>query len=238
MATRVGESGWSFVQQAGTLIVAVAVVVWAAAYFPHDPQVEQELRGRYAEQLQQLDARIADAPAEMPPNQQPGPRTAAEWQAEKNTLEQRINNEVAAAYIEHSFLGRAGKLIAPLVRPLGWDWRIGCAVIASFPAREVVISTLGVIYQLGSQQDAASPSLRETLRTATWPGSERHVFNVPVALSIMVFFALCAQCAATLAVIRRETNSWRWPAFTFVYMTALAYLGGLVTYQVGMLFTG
>ncbi len=89
-------------------------------------------------------------------------------------------------------LGRAGKLIAPLVRPLGWDWRIGCAVIASFPAREVVISTLGVIYQLGSQQDAASPSLRQTLRTATWPGSEQHVFSVPVALSIMVFFALCA----------------------------------------------
>jgi ferrous iron transport protein B len=147
-----------------------------------------------------------------------------------------MENEVAAAYIEHSYLGRAGKRIAPLVRPLGWDWRIGCAVIASFPAREVVIGTLGVIYQLGGDQDAASPSLRETLRTATWPGTERRVFNVPVALSIMVFFALCAQCAATLAVIRRETNGWRWPAFTFVYMTALAYLGGLITYQVGMLF--
>ena len=110
-------------------------------------------------------------------------------------------------------------------------------MIASFPAREVVISTLGVIYQLGGQQDAASPSLRQTLRAATWPGSEQPVFSVPVALSIMVFFALCRQCAATLAVIRRETNSWRWPAFTFVYMTTLAYLGGLVTYQVGMLFT-
>ncbi len=137
--------------------------------------------------------------------------------------------------MEQSFLGRAGKLIAPAVRPLGWDWRIGCAVIASFPAREVVISTLGVIYQLGGQQDAVSPSLRETLRAATWPESGQRVFNVPVALSIMVFFALCAECAATLAVIRRETNSWQWPAFTFVYMTTLAYLGGLVTYQVGLL---
>ncbi|MCU0981762.1 MAG: ferrous iron transport protein B, partial [Pirellulaceae bacterium] len=100
----------------------------------------------------------------------------------------------------------------------------------------VVIGTLGVIYQLGSDEEAVSSSLRETLRTATWPGSQRPVFNVPVALSIMVFFALCAQCAATLAVIRRETNSWRWPAFTFVYMTVLAYLGALVTYQVGMWF--
>ncbi len=196
-------------------------MVWAAAYFPHNPRVEQEVRGRYAEQIQQFDD-----------------RTSADGRAEKDALERRIDNEVAAAYMEQSFLGRAGKLVAPLVRPLGWDWRIGCAVIASFPAREVVISTLGVIYQLGGEEDAASPSLRQTLRTATWPGSAQHVFNVPVALSIMVFFALCAQCAATLAVIRRETNSWRWPVFTFVYMTALAYVGALVTYQVGMLFTG
>jgi ferrous iron transport protein B len=217
VAARVWDSGWSFLQQAGTLIIAVAVVVWAAAYFPHDPRVEQAVRSRYADQLRQSDAMAASA-------------------TDKAVLEQRMANEIAAAYIEHSYLGRAGKLIAPLVKPLGWDWRIGCAVIASFPAREVVIGTLGVIYQLGGDQDVASPSLRETLRAATWPGSQRRVFNVPVALSIMVFFALCAQCAATLAVIRRETNSWRWPAFTFVYMTALAYLGGLITYQVGMLF--
>jgi ferrous iron transport protein B len=215
VAARVWDSGWSFLQQAGTLIIAVAIVVWAAAYFPHDPRVEQEVRSRYADQLRQFGA-------------------TGEAAAGKAVLEQRIANEVAAAYIEASYLGQAGKLLAPLVRPLGWDWRIGCAVIASFPAREVVIGTLGVIYQLGSDEEAASSSLRETLRTATWPGSQRPVFNVPVALSIMVFFALCAQCAATLAVIRRETNSWRWPAFTFVYMTVLAYLGALVTYQVGM----
>jgi ferrous iron transport protein B len=217
VAARVGDSGWSFLQQAGTLIIAVAVVVWAAAYFPHDPRVEQDVRSRYADPLGQF-----------------GTTEAAG--ADNAAMEQRIANEVAAAYIEHSYLGRAGKLLTPLVRPLGWDWRIGCAVIASFPAREVVIGTLGVIYQLGSDPDVASSSLRETLRTATWPGSQRRVFNVPVALSIMVFFALCAQCAATLAVIRRETNSWRWPAFTFVYMTVLAYLGALVTYQVGMWF--
>jgi len=237
VAGRVGESGWSFVQQAGTLIVAVAVLVWAAGYFPHDPQVEQAIRSRYTDQLRQLDDRLTPAPGQISRDSQRALQQLAEA-AEKKALEQRISNEVAAACMEQSYLGRAGKLIAPLVRPLGWDWRIGCAVIASFPAREVVISTLGVIYQLGGQQNVASPSLRETLREATWPGSERRVFNVPVALSIMVFFALCAQCAATLAVIRRETNSWWWPAFTFLYMTALAYLGGLVAYQVGMLFAG
>lgn len=237
VAARMGESAWSFLRQAGTLIVAVAVVVWAAAYFPHDPQVEQVIRSRYAASLRQLDARISPAPGQVSWDPQPALQQQT-LGAEKEAREQRINNEVAAAYMEQSYLGRAGKLITPLVRPLGWDWRIGCAVIASFPAREVVISTLGVIYQLGGDLDAASPSLRQTLREATWPGSSRRVFNVPVALSMMVFFALCAQCAATLAVIRRETRSWRWPVFTFAYMTTLAYLGALITYQVGMLIGG
>jgi ferrous iron transport protein B len=106
-------------------------------------------------------------------------------------------------------------------------------VIASFPAREVVVATLGVIYNLGAEQDEASSTLRDTLRNATWEGTSRPVFNVPVALSVMVFFALCAQCVSTLVVMRRETNSWRWPVFTFVYMTTLAYLAALLVYQIG-----
>jgi ferrous iron transport protein B len=131
-----------------------------------------------------------------------------------------------------------GRAIEPAVRPLGWDWRIGCAVIASFPAREVVIGALGVIYNLGRDLDVGEQSDQDRLagrmRAAIWDGTGKPVYNIPVALSIMVFFALCAQCAATLVVIRRETNSWGWPAFTFVYMTSLAYLGALLTYQVGM----
>ncbi len=110
-------------------------------------------------------------------------------------------------------------------------------MIASFPAREVVVATLGVVFNLGEEGDAESKegsnAFHAKLEKATWNGTDRKVFNIPVALSIMVFFALCAQCAATLAVIRRETNSWRWPAFTFAYMTTLAYLGALVTYQIG-----
>ena len=115
--------------------------------------------------------------------------------------------------------------------PLGWDWRIGTAAMASFPAREVFVATMGTIYNLGGDQDESSTSLRDTLRSAAWPDG-RPVFNVAVALSVMVFFALCCQCAATLAVIKRETNSWTWPLATFTYMTLLAYLGALVTYQV------
>jgi ferrous iron transport protein B len=96
---------------------------------------------------------------------------------------------------------------------------------------------LGVVYGLGKKVDSKSDESRGALgarlRQAVWDGTDRRVFTLPVALSLMVFFALCAQCAATLAVIRRETNSWRWPAFAFGYMTGLAYLGALITYQAG-----
>ncbi len=234
--TRVVDSGWTFVRNAGTLILAVSIIVWAAAYFPRDPHIEQQVRQRYAERVEQLDREIArlavvDAAAQDTDSTALDQRSAARRQ-----LATRIGNEIAAANLEHSLLGRAGKAVAPVFRPLGWDWRIGCAVIASFPAREIVIGTLGVLYQLGDAEDEQSESLRETLRAASWPGTEQPVFTIPVALSIMVFFALCAQCAATLAVIRRETNSWRWPAFTFAYMTTLAYIGALITYQVGSWF--
>ena len=144
----------------------------------------------------------------------------------------------AGAYQRQSWLGGMGRSIEPAVRPLGWDWRIGCAAIASFPAREVVLGTLGVIYNLGEDIDIhdeqGQTQLQAELKRATWDGTDRPVYNIPVALSIMVFFALCAQCAATLAVIKRETNSFGWPIFTFVYMTVLAYLGALATYQLGM----
>jgi ferrous iron transport protein B len=108
----------------------------------------------------------------------------------------------------------------------------------------VVVGTLGIIYNLGKvesdslreEENVGETDLGKALRAAKWPDG-RPVFTVPVALSLMVFFALCCQCASTLAVIRRETRSWRWPLFTFTYMTVLAYVGALVVYQVGRLFT-
>lgn len=138
----------------------------------------------------------------------------------------------AAELVENSYLGQAGHWVAPAVRPLGWDWRIGMAVIASFPAREVIISALGTIYSLGAGEDEGSESLRATLAAAAWPDG-RPIYTLAVALSIMVFFALCAQCLSTLVVIKKETGSYGWSLFSFGYMTALAYLGALATYQVG-----
>ncbi len=235
---RVCENGWAFISGAGTLILVVAILVWAAAYFPHPPELGSQVRADYAEQLAALEQRERGLQQQDDLSEDQRQAATDQLLEERAELRGEISAAVAAAYMEQSFLARAGHFIEPVVRPLGWDWRIGCAVIASFPAREVVVGTLGVIYHLGEGEDETSESLRETLRSATWPGTGRKVFNVPVALSLMVFYALCAQCAATLAIMRRETNGWGWPLFTFVYMTLLAYIGAFLTYQGGILLFG
>jgi ferrous iron transport protein B len=222
VAYRMAERGWSFVARAGTIIFAVTIVVWALAYYPRS---DEQVAGAIAAQRASLAASEA---------------TAADLAAFDDA--DHLDRLSASLHQQYSFLGRAGQWIEPAVRPLGWDWRIGCAAIASFPAREVVMGVLGVIYQLGPDVDVGSAGdqsrLGSQLRAASWDDTGQKVYNLPVALSIMVFFALCAQCAATLAVIRRETNSWRWPAFTFAYMTVLAYVGALLTYQIGIRLLG
>jgi ferrous iron transport protein B len=222
VAYRMAERGWAFLARAGTIIFAVTIVVWALLYYPRsDDRVAAAIQTQRA-QLQATGATTAELAA---------------FDDEEHL--QRLSDSL---HQQFSYLGRAGQWIEPVVRPLGWDWRIGTAAIASFPAREVVMGVLGVIYQLGPEVDVGEESdqsrLGDQLRAARWDDTGEPVYNLPVALSIMVFFALCAQCAATLAVIRRETNSWRWPAFTFAYMTVLAYVGALVTYQVGIRLVG
>ncbi|MEX0713742.1 MAG: nucleoside recognition domain-containing protein, partial [Pirellulales bacterium] len=221
---RMVERGWAFVRRAGTLIVAVSILVWAALYYPHDSaRVEAPFQAKRVSLQRELAVLSAGDPR----------RDDVAGQL------QELENEITGAYNRQSILGRMGNWIEPAVRPLGWDWRIGCAAIASFPAREVVVATLGIIYNLGGELDVDEQldrgRLQSALQQATWDGTDRPVFNIPVALSLMVFFALCAQCASTLVIIKRETNSWGWPVFTFVYMTALAYVAALLTYQVGIL---
>lgn len=158
---------------------------------------------------------------------------AARSVAADGTARSRLDQEEAGAYLRQSILGRVGLLVEPVVEQAGWDWRIGMAVTSSFAAREVVIATMGTIFNVGSDVDEASAGLREVLSKATWPDGRR-LFNLPVALSLIVFFALCCQCIATLAVIRRETGSWIWPAFTFTYMTVLAYIAAVAVYRLTM----
>ena len=137
--------------------------------------------------------------------------------------EHRTEAELAGAYLSDSYLGRMGRAIEPVIKPIGWDWRVGVAVIASFPAREVVVATLGTILHLGEDETDEPETLRQALRQMRWKGSDRRVFTLPTALSVMVFFALCAQCSATLVVIGREMHSWLWPVLSFLGMTTIAY---------------
>jgi len=186
--------GKRFVINAGTVIFAVNLVVWALGYFPRSESTRISVQ-------QQAQAQSWD--------------------------EQRAGAELAAAYLGESYLGRMGRAIEPAIAPIGWDWRIGVAVIASFPAREVVVAALGTIFNLGAEHDEESISLRKALKRARRPGTDQPLFTLPVALSIMVFFALCAQCSATLVVIGRETGSWLWPVASFLGMTTIAYLAAL-----------
>jgi ferrous iron transport protein B len=141
-----------------------------------------------------------------------------------------LEHTVTAEQLSQSLLGRAGRTIEPVFKPLGWDWRVSAAVIAGFPAREVVVAVMGTIYAVGSEANEAS--LTQKLRSATWPDG-REIFTLPMVLGMLVFYAWCLQCAATVATIRRETNSWRWPIFAWCYMTSIAYLGALLVYQLG-----
>jgi ferrous iron transport protein B len=258
---RMTASGWMFIRRAGTLILASMIVVWALLYFPGGQGYEQRIEewdGKVSKEdrqkLADLEDRIADQTeelAELEARAKAGEETAVmrerRRELEKETapvreqikpLKEKIDpvdeqiNRLQQAWKSQSYLGRMGKAVEPVVEPLGWDWRVGMAAIASFPAREVVVGTLGVIFSQGKGDSADQRYRRELGETLQkeWADNPN---RVPLALSVMVFFALCCQCASTLAVIRRETNSWRWPALTFVYMTVLAYIGALVVYQVG-----
>jgi ferrous iron transport protein B len=207
---RMADAALIFVRRAGTIILASSVVIWALLYVPW-----WDAEGRRYED------RIT---------------AAKDDDAEARSLE--------AEWRRNSLLGRFGRTIEPAVRPLGWDWRIGVAALASFPAREVVVGTLGIIYRQGrveaeeirdaSWEQVGETGLGQALRNARWDHDpDRPVFTISAVLSLLVFFALCCQCASTLAVIKRETHSWRWPVFTFSYMTALAYVGALIVFQIG-----
>ncbi len=137
----------------------------------------------------------------------------------------------SAEQIAHSFAGRAGHLLEPVIKPLGFDWRIGIGLITSFAAREVFVSSMGVVFGVESSDENTAP-LRDALRNATWPDGAT-LFTPLVCLTLMVFYVFAMQCMSTIAVVKRETNGWRWPLFQTVYMTGTAWLACLIIFQTG-----
>jgi ferrous iron transport protein B len=215
---RMWERGREFVMRAGTVILAMTIIIWALLYFPHGADVAENV---VAEQMQ-VDATAARA-----------------LLASDEPLAKELEQAIDGAYIEQSLLGRFGKTVQPIFDPAGYDWKITVAVLGSFPAREVFIATFGTIYSLGGDIDEESDELKATMQGSTWTQGHRvglPVFTPVVAISIMVFFALCSQCGSTLAIIARETN-WRWALFSFTYMTVLAWIGAVAVYQLGSMIT-
>jgi ferrous iron transport protein B len=195
-----------FLQKAGTVILAVSIVLWFLASYP-----------RGGPEVRQLETRIAAA-------------QAAGQDAEATRLEEARGGTA----LRHSFAGRIGHALEPLIQPLGFDWRIGVGLITSFAAREVMVSTMATVHNLGDTE-ADVVSLKETLRNSRDPETGRHLYTPLVAFSLMVFFVFACQCMSTVAVVRRETNSWRWPLFMVVLMNAMAWSASFVVYQGGRL---
>lgn len=199
-----------FLVDAGTIILAMTVILWVLLSFPKSDAITQQYdTGR----------RLVEE-SSMPLE-------------EKNVALVALDSEEASAQLEYSVAGRFGHFIEPALRPIGFDWQIGVGIIGAFAAREVFVSTLGVVFGIGEADEENKP-LRQALREA------RHADGTPVmtplsGVSLMIFFLLACQCMSTLAVVRRESGSWKWPIFLFTYMSVLAYTASFVVYQGGKL---
>lgn len=194
------EKTKAFVFEAGKIILAISVILWAlASYGPSD------------EMSQAHEAVLANLNG-------------------KSVSESEMANLEAAYKLEHSYAGKLGKVLEPAIKPLGYDWKIGIALITSFAAREVFVSTVATIYSLGSTDDEAT--IRERLQSEVNPETGGPRFTPAVGFSLLVFYTLAMQCMSTLAVVYRETKGWKWPLIQLVYMTVVAYVSALVVFQV------
>jgi ferrous iron transport protein B len=196
-----------FVQQAGTIILLISIGLWVLATYPGSDASPEA-------------AALRDEAAVM---------TAADSNADTSSLLARASSVDSRHSLEHSIAGRLGKMIEPVVRPLGFDWQMGIGIVTSFAAREVIVSTLAVVYGVGSG-DVENVGFYDTLRHATRQDGSP-VFTTAASLSLLVFYVLAMQCLPTQAVTRRETGTWKWAILQLVYMTVLAYGASLVTFQ-------
>ncbi|MBX3723052.1 MAG: ferrous iron transporter B [Turneriella sp.] len=216
---RVYDAATDFLKRVGTIIFALSIIIWALAYFPHRQSTYDSGISTFAKSAD-LD------------------RTAVEALLKKNNLSEaeagqklEVENALRAAYLRDSFLGTFGRAVEPVFRPLGFDWKISVAILAAFPAREVFVSTLGIIFSVTDAKD--DPAALGKKLAAEKKADGKPAYDTLLALSIMIFFALCAQCMSTLATVRRELGSTGWAVGLFFAMTSLAYVISLAVYQIG-----
>ena len=158
-------------------------------------------------------------------------KNTIENSANKNLNEDELNQKIASVKLENSYIGIMGKAIEPAIKPLGYDWKIGIALITSFAAREVFVGTLATIYSVGSD-DEDTATIKEKMRSEINPETGKGRFNFPVGMSLMVFYAFAMQCMATLAIVKRETKTWKWPLIQLFGMALLAYVSSFIVYQI------
>ena len=188
----------SFVVEAGKIILSISIILWGLASYGPGKNIEN------AEQIVKLNPK------------------SSEWS------KQKLEYEIGSFKLEHSYIGIMGKSITPIISPLGYDWKIGIALITSFAAREVFVGTLATIYSVGQDNDL---TIKEKMRSETKLNG-KPMFDFPTGISLLLFYAFAMQCMSTLAVVRKETNSWKWPIVQLSFMTIIAYLASLTAYQI------
>ncbi|QLG45091.1 ferrous iron transport protein B [Costertonia aggregata] len=244
VAYTVWEKTKSFVFGAGKIILAISIVLWflGSNGFSYEfnnaegivkDRIEKNGLSAYSEAY--IKRKLNDYKKSTPISVIPQ-KNAIGVKALQDSLAARkvmltqlaINQEVASYKLEHSYIGHMGKAIEPVVRPLGYDWKIGIAVITSFAAREVFVGTLATIYSVGSDEEE---TIKNRMAAEIKPETKEPLFNLASGISLLLFYAFAMQCMSTLAIVKRETNSWKWPILQLVIMSGFAYIVALIAYQ-------
>ena len=251
-ASQVARQVWmntrAFLTKAGTTIFCLSVILWAMAYYPRLPEnlsAQAKAAAMPAAKLQvRMQTYNPKSPAEsvlLAESSPAGDRLRESLVAnmspeEQSKAEEIAGQKVAGAQAEYSFSGRLGHFMEPALRPLGYDWKIGIGLVSAFAAREVFVSSMGIVYSVGNVEDGKTADLASAMKGdiySSGPRAGKPVWTPIVAVSLLVWFVLAMQCMSTFAIVRRETGGWRWPIFMLVYMNALAYVVALLVYQVG-----
>ena len=229
VAYTVLEKTKSFVFGAGKIILAISIVLW----FLGSNGFSDEFKNAETIVAQRIKEKGYSANSEVYfENQQEAQATTLSMEekaVQQQELQERaLNQEIASYKLEHSYMGYMGKAIEPIVRPLGYDWKIGIAVLTSFAAREVFVGTLATIYSVGNDEEE---TIKNRMAAEVDPKTKKPLFNLASGISLLLFYAFAMQCMSTLAVVKRETNSWKWPAGQLVFMSLFAYIVALIAYQ-------
>ena len=259
-ASQVARQVWTntseFLKKAGTLIFCMSVILWAMTYYPRLPQQRiDHIQATATGMRDTSGGPHSSAPTGRDSSDPAGRDSSAQGNALASDLSQtaialkgrydfappgaaqaappeHVQQDLAAAQREYSIAGRVGHAIEPVIRPLGYDWKIGVGLIGAFAAREVFVSTLAITYAAEDPQSSGTVSLAQAMRNDRHPDGTP-VWTALIGVSVLVWFVLAMQCMSTIAVIRRETQTWRWPLFMLAYMNVLAYVACLLIYQIG-----